>query len=775
MSQFRKSLLIVVSVSALLSALFVTQAAPSTASTADFSPTDLSPSVAVPAAHGSFVSQVPHRILDTRSGSCVSDPIKVQVANSTGVPPTATAVALNVTVVTPSAAGFLTVWPYRSSYRTPGYPDVQQMPLASNLNYVPGQVVPNMVVVGVGGDSSISIYASAGCPHVVVDVAGWFSSNDPANGGFEAVTPSRALDTRVSPQGPCVSSIPRNLPLAGTNGVPADATSVALNVTVVSPSAAGFLTVWPSGEQMPLASNLNFMPGQVVPNMVIVKLGSDGAINLYSNGGCPHVVVDVAGWFAGGTVLDGGLQGLTPSRALDTRNGQGCISTTPRTLHLAGTNGVPANATAVALNVTVVSPSGGGYLTVWPSGTTQPLASNLNYVPGQVVPNMVLAQLGSDGSISIYTNNGCPNVVVDVAGWFAPPPHLTGIVSLSVGATSVCGVGPVVSPYSFRDTVCWGNWYSQSNAYTAGGPAYNIVTAAQSLNKYGYPWDAYASMSGGSYFQCGLVDYYPNDIECFGFDAPRVGSAPNRWVSLSSAGSNLCAVDSGGSARCVGVGTSGQLGNGSWISSQNAVTVTGISTASKIAVGGRHSCALITGGSVKCWGNNSTGALGNNSTISTATPISVTGISGASAVVAGFDFSCALVSGQVFCWGAANALGGASQSQSLTPVTIPGVTGATQLTAGDGFVCALLGSSQIKCWGSNYSYELGNGTTAETGTANFVVGISNATQVSAKGASACALLATTEVKCWGLNNFGLAGIGDMTPSFLNVPKYVLLG
>jgi alpha-tubulin suppressor-like RCC1 family protein len=108
-------------------------------------------------------------------------------------------------------------------------------------------------------------------------------------------------------------------------------------------------------------------------------------------------------------------------------------------------------------------------------------------------------------------------------------------------------------------------------------------------------------------------------------------------------------------------------------------------------------------------------------------------------------------------------------------VTIPGVTGATQLTAGDGFVCALLGSSQIKCWGSNYSYELGNGTTAETGNANYVVGISNATQVSAKGASACALLATTEVKCWGLNNFGLAGIGDMTPFLLNVPKYVLLG
>jgi hypothetical protein len=73
--------------------------------------------------------------------------------------------------------------------------------------------------------------------------------------------------------------------------------AVALNVTVTQPSAPGFVTVWPSGRARPNASNLNFVTGQTIPNMVIVKLGSDGAINLMSNAGCPNIIIDIAGYF----------------------------------------------------------------------------------------------------------------------------------------------------------------------------------------------------------------------------------------------------------------------------------------------------------------------------------------------------------------------------------------------------------------------------------------------------------------------------------------------
>jgi hypothetical protein len=115
----------------------------------------------------------------------------------------------------------------------------------------------------------------------------------------------------------------------------------------------------------------------------------------------------------------GGFAPITPTRALDTRNSPPCVGTSPRTLTIGGTNGIPLNASAVSLNVTVVDPTDVGYVTVWPAGQPQPLVSNLNYLPGDVVPNMVIVELGTGGAINISSNNGCPNIIVDIGGSFA--------------------------------------------------------------------------------------------------------------------------------------------------------------------------------------------------------------------------------------------------------------------------------------------------------------------------------------------------------------------
>ena len=117
---------------------------------------------------------------------------------------------------------------------------------------------------------------------------------------FHPVTPARILDTRFGP-GPtgkvgegCVISVQ----VAGVGGLPASGVSaVVLNTTVTGPSAGSYLTLYPSGSSLPLASNLNFSGGQTVPNLVTVKVGSDGKINVYNNKGTTHVVLDVAGWY----------------------------------------------------------------------------------------------------------------------------------------------------------------------------------------------------------------------------------------------------------------------------------------------------------------------------------------------------------------------------------------------------------------------------------------------------------------------------------------------
>ena len=106
-----------------------------------------------------------------------------------------------------------------------------------------------------------------------------------------------------------------SLTVAGRGGVPGSGVgSVALNVTAVNPSGSGYITVWPAGQTQPNASNLNFVGGQTIPNMVIVPLGANGQISLFSSA-TVDLLVDVLGWFPTGS----SFTGITPARLMDTR------------------------------------------------------------------------------------------------------------------------------------------------------------------------------------------------------------------------------------------------------------------------------------------------------------------------------------------------------------------------------------------------------------------------------------------------------------------------
>ena len=211
--------------------------------------------------------------------------------------------------------------------------------------------------------------------------------------------------------------------------VPSGVSAVALNITAVSPSAAGYATVWPCDVPRPDASNLNFAAGGVVANGVVAPVGPSGRVCFYSNA-TTHFLVDIAGWFAGGTAAPA-FVGTTPQRVVDTRNGIGApkLRIAPgatMTVPMAGAavrrpDGsaatVPADATAVAVNVTAVEPSNPGFFTVWPCGAAMPTTSNVNFARGGAVANGVVAPLGVGGAICIYSDQGA-DVLVDVLGWF---------------------------------------------------------------------------------------------------------------------------------------------------------------------------------------------------------------------------------------------------------------------------------------------------------------------------------------------------------------------
>jgi hypothetical protein len=220
--------------------------------------------------------------------------------------------------------------------------------------------------------------------------------------------------------------------VAGNGNVPATGVSaVVLNVTATNPTAAGYLTIFPGGGIRPLASNLNFVPGQTVPNRVVAKVGSNGQVSFFNFQGNTDVVADVGGWFTDGsdaTATGGQFTGLTPARILDSRFGQGTTSAVGANgliyVQVAGLGLVPAmTATvppkAVVLNVTVTSTTAASFLTVYPSdAASRPTASDLNWTAGLTVPNLVVVKLGADGKIALYNLAGSTDVIADVVGWY---------------------------------------------------------------------------------------------------------------------------------------------------------------------------------------------------------------------------------------------------------------------------------------------------------------------------------------------------------------------
>src|SRR5262245_48703555 len=123
-------------------------------------------------------------------------------------------------------------------------------------------------------------------------------------GSFTSLTPSRLLDTRYgigAPSGAVAANGTVVLHVDGAGGVPASGVSaVVLNVTVTQPTAAGVVTVWPDGTR-PWVSNLNFVRGQTVPNMVVTPVATDGTVRLYNGSpGTVQLLADVSGYYLGG-------------------------------------------------------------------------------------------------------------------------------------------------------------------------------------------------------------------------------------------------------------------------------------------------------------------------------------------------------------------------------------------------------------------------------------------------------------------------------------------
>ena len=253
-------------------------------------------------------------------------------------------------------------------------------------------------------------------------------------GRFTPVHPTRILDTRaklgVTTTTPVKANTAVALKVTGSAGgaVPASGvTAIVLNTTAVASTTAGHLIAYPDGTKMPSSSNLNWVTGKTVPNLVTVPVGADGKVDLYNaSSGTVHFLADVFGYFS---TASGGATyfPVGPARVLDTRHKLGVTTTTPVkanslvALKIAGAGGVPGTgATAVVLNVTATGETSTGHLIAYPSGTTRPTSSNINWVTGKTVPNLVVVPVGADGKVDLYNaSSGTTHFLADVFGYYS--------------------------------------------------------------------------------------------------------------------------------------------------------------------------------------------------------------------------------------------------------------------------------------------------------------------------------------------------------------------
>lgn len=380
----------------------------------------------------------PCRLADTRSGdgiSSISGRRMVVRLDHCGIPDDATAIVATTTVIFPQSRGYLV-----------GYPAGSAEPNSATLNWTAGRTWGNSTTISIGDDRSIEFYKSDGfgTGNVTVDVTAAFVPAAEATAGRFVPLPAgqRLLDTRTTstPAADDVTTIPM------PDGVPADATALAITLTAIDTTGRGFFTLHPTGTERPEASALNIDGvGQFRSATAIVPVGELG-FDIYQSVGA-DLVVDMTGWFTGDSAessADGLYVPLAPTRLRDTRP-----EVSP--IHPGGSIEIPIaqNAAAVAVSMTMIDPDTRGYLTAHAARTDRSETASGYGFPYENTAQFAMSAVSDEG-LAVFAANGT-ELTVDLLGWFTGPPAATTADSpapnpiprqqvLAIGDSSMAGV-----------------------------------------------------------------------------------------------------------------------------------------------------------------------------------------------------------------------------------------------------------------------------------------------------------------------------------------------
>jgi len=386
-----------------------------------------------------YVPVEPARLLDSRHNVGVSGVFKANVAQTFNVagtltiPANAVAVTGNLTVTGSTGRGYAAVTPIATN-----------TPTTSTLNLPLGDTRANNVTVALnpsGGSLGAVFVGPAGTTaHLIFDVTGYFVADD-TSATYNAVDPIRLLDTRSGNGLPSklVSRVPKLVQIATRGGIPADATAITANVTVVNQTTKGYVALSPVATSTPSTSTMNFPLGDTRANGLTVKLDGDGKLGIVyvstSASATADAILDVTGYYLE-DLTGAHFYPLTPDRLLDTRNQIGLdgklTAYNPEELVTAARVGIPADAMAVSGNLTVVSQSKKGYVAMTRTPTATPSTSTINFPVGDTRANGVTGPLGNPGTVGLVyaaPAGATTHLILDITGYFK-------LAVASPGATS---------------------------------------------------------------------------------------------------------------------------------------------------------------------------------------------------------------------------------------------------------------------------------------------------------------------------------------------------
>jgi hypothetical protein len=321
--------------------------------------------------------------------------LDIDLSATSAVPTTAAALALTVTAVNPTGAGFLRLFPCGG---------VQ--PATSNLNFASGSERSAQAIVRVSAQRHLCALASV-ATDVIISLQGAFL---PAGTGdtFFPSAPTRAVDTR-------------NNGRAGTLAIPVPAAdAVAVSIAIAGPSAGGTATVYECDQPVPNVTNITFAPNEVVGVAAFVPVSPAGSICVQVNTGdaaYADVIIDVTGTFQ--TASNGlRFQPASPTRLLDTRSAIGGWWGRHVQSQTIDVVAAPLGARAVTGTVAMIGPLLSSHIRAYECGQPLPLASAVNAPGGRVAANTVTVGINAaSGSLCLFAAQNT-NTVFDVVGWW---------------------------------------------------------------------------------------------------------------------------------------------------------------------------------------------------------------------------------------------------------------------------------------------------------------------------------------------------------------------